>query len=937
MKRCLSLVLILSLVATSAFAQVIRHPSPQEVDPVFSAWDKDYSDLINTPDLSVYLTDESDPVWSVDKALYQTADQADAKYLQAEVDPVFTAWDKDYADIINTPDLSVYAQLSGAEFSGIVSATNLSGTNTGDQDLSGYWENDGTATATGDWDIGGYSFNAKNIYYDALENNYIGAVTTNSLTTGHDNFLAGSGDTPLTTGYSNIKIGDSTTLGLATTTRDNIALGDGALGGITTSSYFYNIGIGNEAGRYYATSTNARPTKSMYIGGFTKASGSAPSSEVVVGYNAVGKGDNTFTFGDAGVSTLKYYMYGDWINNKDSKYIKLGAGEDFWIGYDGTNAIVNPKAVGSGILDVQGLTQVGGLNVKGSENTPYPTGGSAPFAVHQGNDYENWTAFFYNDVYSTTQPIFTYYGYNSGKFAQGTEVATELAFYTNGFTNERLVISATGNFDFKAGSLTSTGNIYSKADNAKHYLGAADDAAIYYGGTNLVINPKEVGSGYLSVLGDTFIDGYIKTPNSGQSTGGENFVNKLGASVQETSLNPATNNIDNLWVSVTHDDTAGVRRAGMFVTEFTGTSASSSANQGLNAFAITSASATGDLSATTLGGGLRNRYVVRHDGSGIVSLASAVSAGVIANGGDITKASFYNAETPTVATGKTIGDLAGFRVTGGTPSGTITTRYGLKVDSLLGGTKKWGVYVDADDSFFGGKIALTQTDGNEFIGSLNDGYMDYGATIQHRFNKDVDVVGAITTGSSGNKVEISEEGIVYTGTARPKRSFYVSSTGMFPTITNGAGIPTKLETETYKVNYYSSAFAGGENKSTEFTTPLPGSWDGGAVSIIFYYIPAGTTGGNEITWGIKGSLIGDNVSMDTDYGTEVKVSDTIQTAGRLHTTAETAPMTISGTLGGDQIIQWKITRDAVSDSNADEASLVGVLVKFTAKQETDVQ
>lgn len=32
------------------------------------------------------------------------------------------------------------------------------------------------------------------------------------------------------------------------------------------------------------------------------------------------------------------------------------------------------------------------------------------------------------------------------------------------------------------------------------------------------------------------------------------------------------------------------------------------------------------------------------------------------------------------------------------------------------------------------KIALTQTDLNEYIDSLADGYMDYGATTAHRFN-----------------------------------------------------------------------------------------------------------------------------------------------------------------------------------------------------------
>jgi hypothetical protein len=45
------------------------------------------------------------------------------------------------------------------------------------------------------------------------------------------------------------------------------------------------------------------------------------------------------------------------------------------------------------------------------------------------------------------------------------------------------------------------------------------------------------------------------------------------------------------------------------------------------------------------------------------------------------------------------------------------------------------------------KVVFTQTDGNEYIDSLADGYMDYGATTQHRFNNDVDVDGDITADS----------------------------------------------------------------------------------------------------------------------------------------------------------------------------------------------
>ena len=53
------------------------------------------------------------------------------------------------------------------------------------------------------------------------------------------------------------------------------------------------------------------------------------------------------------------------------------------------------------------------------------------------------------------------------------------------------------------------------------------------------------------------------------------------------------------------------------------------------------------------------------------------------------------------------------------------------------------------------KIFFTQLDENEFIDSLADGYMDYGATIAHRFNNDVTVTGAFTvTGTEESDVMI---------------------------------------------------------------------------------------------------------------------------------------------------------------------------------------
>jgi len=55
-------------------------------------------------------------------------------------------------------------------------------------------------------------------------------------------------------------------------------------------------------------------------------------------------------------------------------------------------------------------------------------------------------------------------------------------------------------------------------DNRKLYFGSGDDASISYDGTNMVINPKEVGSGILDVLGTLQTDGYNASDGTAGAT-----------------------------------------------------------------------------------------------------------------------------------------------------------------------------------------------------------------------------------------------------------------------------------------------------------------------------------------------------------------------------------------------------------------------------------
>lgn len=62
-------------------------------------------------------------------------------------------------------------------------------------------------------------------------------------------------------------------------------------------------------------------------------------------------------------------------------------------------------------------------------------------------------------------------------------------------------------------------NLYQPGDNFKHVFGAGSDASIYYDGTNMIINPKNVGSGILDVLGTLQTDGYNAADGTAGATG----------------------------------------------------------------------------------------------------------------------------------------------------------------------------------------------------------------------------------------------------------------------------------------------------------------------------------------------------------------------------------------------------------------------------------
>lgn len=90
-----------------------------------------------------------------------------------------------------------------------------------------------------------------------------------------------------------------------------------------------------------------------------------------------------------------YFQFSDDVMLPDNEAVKFGTGVDASIHYDGTNLIINPKAVGSGILDVSGTVQSDGYNASDGS-----AGATADVATLAPDGTTTRTIHFKNGLYT---------------------------------------------------------------------------------------------------------------------------------------------------------------------------------------------------------------------------------------------------------------------------------------------------------------------------------------------------------------------------------------------------------------------------------------------------------------------------------------------------------------------------------------------------------
>lgn len=172
------------------------------------------------------------------------------------------------------------------------------------------------------------------------------------------------------------------------------------------------------------------------------------------------------------------------------------------------------------------------------------------------------------------------------------------------------------------------------------------------------------------------------------------------------------------------------------------------------------------------------------------------------------------------------------------------------------------------------------------------------------------------------------------GTAGPSDTgqIYLSASAMIPRTTGGCAGPTKNESSTHLLNYYSMDFDSATEENCVVSFAMPSDWNGGTITISAYWTAA-STDTNGVVFGFKGRALENNDTIDQGWGTEVTVtSSNTATTSQLHVTSASSAMTFAGTsVSSLDLCIINIARkvDNASDTLAVDAQLVGIMITYT--------
>lgn len=195
-----------------------------------------------------------------------------------------------------------------------------------------------------------------------------------------------------------------------------------------------------------------------------------------------------------------------------------------------------------------------------------------------------------------------------------------------------------------------------------------------------------------------------------------------------------------------------------------------------------------------------------------------------------------------------------------------------------------------------------------------------------------------TTAGTGDPEDLTAaQALGVLGFTSRLESIWVPADSMRIPTTAGAPAGTIGELATNKQMIGTLDFDAAADEYAQFTVAMPKSWNEGTVTAQFLWGHAATTTNFDVVWALQGVAVSNDDALDASWGTEQAVTDTGGTTNDLYITAATSAITIGGTPAAEDLVLFRVYRDANAggDTLAIDAKLIGVKLFITLDAITD--
>jgi hypothetical protein len=166
-----------------------------------------------------------------------------------------------------------------------------------------------------------------------------------------------------------------------------------------------------------------------------------------------------------------------------------------------------------------------------------------------------------------------------------------------------------------------------------------------------------------------------------------------------------------------------------------------------------------------------------------------------------------------------------------------------------------------------------------------------------------------------------------------KQSEWIPAAAMQPSVTLPCASLAVTEGTAAQPNLHNLAFDTTLLEEAQFQFAFPHRWNQGTVTFKAYYSHVGGQGAglDGTAWGLSAVSVADDAAWNVAFGTEVLIVEDNVDANDVHITAESAAVTVGGTLGDGNMVFFRIRRkaDDAGDDYPGDALLIGIRLFWT--------